>query len=323
MSSLKSNIVVANFKYSKKIGFNWRVLWELKILMSRVDVMMSFLPASNIYCALASLLGKKPKHIACEMSIVNESESKIRRILANFANFSSSHVICNSITQAEYIRSLPGMKKKVSAIWNGCETVSEKRRNSRNQCLSLIIVGRVAYPKNGVRFLEAIRIFYERNGFAPNISWAGRDDSAKKDKLMKLQMIDFLDTFPAIKEKFQFLGEVKNIGSLYANTDALILPSLYEGVPNVICEAMLAECPVIASKISDNLEILGENEDRGFLCEPFSPMSICKAIERLATTSPEILNNMVKNAKEFARDHFSILTMKAQYDEVINNIKKD
>ena len=116
---------------------------------------------------------------------------------------------------------------------------------------------------------------------------------------------------------------MKNIGSLYANTDALILPSLYEGVPNVICEAMLAECPVIASKISDNLEILGENEDRGFLCEPFSPMSICKAIERLATTSPEILNNMVKNAKEFARDHFSILTMKAQYDEVINNIKKD
>ena len=48
----------------------------------------------------------------------------------------------------------------------------------------------------------------------------------------------------------------------------------------VICEAMLSGCFVIASSVCDHPKVIGNNE-RGLLCDPSSPKSICLAIEKL------------------------------------------
>ena len=70
---------------------------------------------------------------------------------------------------------------------------------------------------------------------------------------------------------------VKNINDLYQSVDALIHPSIYEGLPNVICEAMILGCCVIASNVCDHPVIL--NDERGLLFDPRSPKSISKSIE--------------------------------------------
>ena len=75
------------------------------------------------------------------------------------------------------------------------------------------------------------------------------------------------------------------------------MPSIYEGLPNVICEAMLFGCPVIASDVSDNSVILGKNNERGILCDPHSPMSIYDAIERLEHMSNTARLRMIKSAR--------------------------
>ena len=49
----------------------------------------------------------------------------------------------------------------------------------------LIIVGRIAYPKNGLNLLKALNLFYERNKWLPNISWIGREENEKRSILMK------------------------------------------------------------------------------------------------------------------------------------------
>jgi len=305
------------------MGFSWKVLKELKVLMLSSDIALSFLPAANIYCALVRILGSRTSHISCEMSTTNEIETKTRRFLANLANLCSNHVVCNSLTQADYVKDLPGMTNKVSTIWNGYNIYpSAKQPRKDSSLLSLIVVGRIAYPKNGVRLLRALKLFNERNGYVPRLSWAGRDDSGQKDKLMKEQMIDFLSSNPDINEQFQFLGEVSDINTLYQNSDGLILVSLYEGLPNVICEAMLNKCPIIASHISDNSKLLGESEDQGFLCDPLSPESICLAIERRASISADALNIMTEKARRFAEDNFSLSVMIDKYEQVIKNINR-
>jgi glycosyltransferase involved in cell wall biosynthesis len=318
---LLPNIPVHYIERGTKNGFKFEVIRMLKRHMGSADVVVSFLPTANIYCAVAGIMSRRARHIACEMSVVNETESTVRRMAANFANFLSRHVICNSFAQADYIRGRPGMSGKVSAIWNGCADLPFAARTLRDpRSLSMIVVGRVAYPKNGIRLLQALHLFYERNGFVHRVSWAGRDDSDERARLMKKQMLEFLEQHPMVAEKFRFVGEVSDIGVLYAAADTLILPSIYEGVPNVICEAMLSGCIVVATRISDNETILGANEERGFLCDPLSPEDICLAIERRSSMSVKDINQMTQDARRFAEEHFLVPKMIDGYRQVIDDV---
>jgi len=322
-SDLLPNITVHRLERRARSGFSFDVVKTLKRHMDEADVVMSFLPTANVYCALAGLLNRQARHIACEMSVVNETESRTRRLMANLANYLSRHVVCNSFTQADYIRALPGMVHKVSAVWNGCADLpfaAKPRQVPRS--MSMMVVGRVAYPKNGVRLMQALQIFYERNGYLPQVSWAGRDDSDERARLMKRQMIEFLEHHPAVREHFRFIGEVSNVTALYTTVDALILPSIYEGVPVVICEAMLSGCPVVATRISDNEKILGKNEERGFLCDPLSPADICAAIERRIGISDEALDRMTRDARRFAEENFTVSKMVDGYREVIEAVAR-
>ncbi len=322
-SDLLPKVPVHRLERRARSGFSFEVVKKLKSLMDDADVVISFLPTANIYCSIAGIFSRRAQHVACEMSVINEAESTVRRLLANLANYGSRHVVCNSFAQADYIRALPGMANKVSAIWNGCADLPFAVRPLRDpRSLSLVVIGRVAYPKNGVRLLQALQIFFERNGFVPRVSWAGRDDSDERARMMKQQMLDFLQAHSAVNERFRFIGEVSNIGALYADSDALILPSIYEGVPVVICEAMLSGCPVVATKVADNQEILGSNEQRGFLCDPLSPIDICMAIERRSVMSAEALERMTRNARRFAEEHFSVPKMVEGYRKVIDSVIK-
>jgi len=318
--ALFGNVLVRQANRDGKKGFSLNVLRDLVGHTKSSDIVVSFQPTANIYCALASIFSRRTKHISCEMSVLNETESAFLRIITNIANRMSDHVICNSFTQAGYIASLPGMKGKASTIWNGCEELNFEVRNPNDpQSHSMVVVGRVAYPKNGLRLVHALQIFYERNGFIPNVSWAGRDDSEDRSRLMKSQMLNFLESHPHLEKKFHWHGEVSDIGAIYAKSDTLLSISTYEGVPVVICEAMLSGCSVIASRISDNEIILG-NGERGFLCDPLSPADICSAIEQRLVATAQDIQQMVHRARTYAVDKFSIEKMVSGYNQVIASL---
>ena len=64
--------------------------------------------------------------------------------------------------------------------------------------------------------------------------------------------------------------------AIYLNADCVILPSAFEGSLNVVCEAMIAGCPVLASNVSD---MPARENERGFLFEPLQPSDICRALD--------------------------------------------
>ena len=324
LKKINSKIKIHKVKNRVKKGFSFKVLKDLKIYMDKSDIVISFMLAANIYVAITSLISSKAKRICVERSISHISEDKLLRFLANLACRRSHLTICNTYSQANYIRNHFGMTKKVLTIWNGiAEHNCASRTFNNKEKLIFVVIARVAYPKNGLRLLQALNIFYERNKFIPSIIWAGRDDmSSKLSLLMKQQMISFLNDHPHISAKFNFVGEQKKINSLYSSADALILPSIYEGLPNVMCEAMINRCPVIMSKVADNKKILGINEKRGFLCDPFSTLDICLAMERRINISKHALKEMTNNARVFAINYFSISKMVNEYKKVIKNIKK-
>lgn len=315
-AELAENVELLKLSTHQYSGFSVRKLISIAKIISNYNVVISFLPAANIYVAFAKLFVKSTFHISCEFSVTHTRESRLRRFFANIANFLSSYVVANSFTQSSYIRSLPFMSNKVSTIWNGINPLSFSER-TLTITPKILIPARISSPKNGVRLLGALDLFYTRNGFLPFVSWAGRQDSDLLSLRMRDQMDQLLASNPPLNTHFSFLGEVSDINALYSEHDIVLLPSVYEGVPNVICEAMFSGSFVIASNISDNSLILGDNGERGFLCDPLSPQSICSAIEQYFKLQSNELSTILINAREYALLNFTVASMSNKYIDVL------
>ena len=290
--------------------------------IKKSNLIISFLPTGNLYCLLCRLFLNFDNKIICnEVSIKNNYEKLSKRIFTNILYLQADHIICNTVYQANNLRNFPFLKNKISTIYNGCETKKfyhRIKKDYRNKVF--IIVGRVAHPKNGLRILKALKLFYKRNKFSPQIQWVGRiDNTTFKDQELFDDMQAFLKKNQQIKSKLHFLGEIKDIDQIYKNADGLISASTIEGLPYVICEAMLSGCPVIASKISDNKIILGDNK-RGLLCNPYSEKSICKAIEKLVYAEEYKIRELTINAREYAEEQFINKNMVNKYLKLIEDL---
>ena len=333
----KSDFINAGIKINtvnrKEKGFSFRVLKELRktIRNSNFDFVISSLHAPGIYSALALIGIKKKKLIICEESSSLAPVSFLKKLLFYFSTLLADFVVANSFHEAKLMKKLPGRTSKLRSIWNGFElssiTYKKKGNFNKDDKSKLLVVGRVAYPKNGLNFLRALNLFLERNGWIPEINWVGRRDTDKRSmkdkKSAKIQeeIDSYLESNEAISRKWNWLGNVKEVEKYYHSADALIHVSLYEGLPLVICEAMLSGCFVIASDVCDHPLLIGKSE-RGILCDPNSPQSICEAIEKFYSMDDSALSKSVSEARQFSVKHFDRDIMVDRFEELFKNKKK-
>lgn len=86
-----------------------------------------------------------------------------------------------------------------------------------------------------------------------------------------------------LKHKIILLGQLENAKKYLPTFDIFVLPSVKEGFPWALVEAMAAKLPVIATRVGAVPEII-ENGKNGFIVEPSKP-------ELLAGKIKEILSN--------------------------------
>jgi starch synthase (maltosyl-transferring) len=60
-----------------------------------------------------------------------------------------------------------------------------------------------------------------------------------------------------IHQRVHFVGYRANVPEILSASDALVLPSRWEGMPNVVLEAMAAGKPVVATDVEGVSEALG------------------------------------------------------------------
>lgn len=83
-----------------------------------------------------------------------------------------------------------------------------------------------------------------------------------------------------IEHRVIFLGFRTDIPDLLNMSDIFVFPSLQEGLPVALMEAMAAGLPCVASNIRGNVDLL-ENNKNGFLCDVSSITQYKKAIENI------------------------------------------
>jgi glycosyltransferase involved in cell wall biosynthesis len=92
-----------------------------------------------------------------------------------------------------------------------------------------------------------------------------------------------------------FLGHTADVAEWLALADAFVLPSLYEGLPLALLEAMAVGLPCLATAVDGNLEVL-RHEENGLLCMPANSQGLGDALETLLSDTT-LRNRLGKQAQ--------------------------
>jgi glycosyltransferase involved in cell wall biosynthesis len=106
-----------------------------------------------------------------------------------------------------------------------------------------------------------------------------------------------------VAERCVFLGDRSDVPDLLAAADLLVLPSLYEGLPLSVLEAMAAQRPVVATAIGGTDEAV-THELTGLLVPSHDPAALASAIHRLRS-DPAFARRLAVAGRERVEREFS------------------
>ena len=123
----------------------------------------------------------------------------------------------------------------------------------------------------------------------------------------------------ALDGRVELLGFRSDVAELLRACDLFVLPSLFEGLPLSVLEAMAAGKPVIASRVGGTDEAVVHGET-GILVPPSDPAALARAIRELladpATAQAYGARGRARVAREFSVDAM-VERVSALYDELL------
>lgn len=168
-------------------------------------------------------------------------------------------VICVSDELAEWLCKLTLNKRTVHILPNTIDLKSLSDGKSSNDlrfyhkrdqenCV-IGFLGRLSSEKGVFVLLRAAKLVLMKN---PNVKFLIAGDGPMEEQLMR--GIAEL----GIQEKFKLVGYVKDVYGFFQEIDALALPSLREGIPIAMLEAMFFWVPIITTGVGGMREVLNE-----------------------------------------------------------------
>lgn len=120
-----------------------------------------------------------------------------------------------------------------------------------------------------------------------------------------------------IEDKIHFLGQLNRAELLkhYADSDIFVLPTREDCFALVILEAMCSGLPIVCSKYADGAYDLLENENNGFIIDPYDTESFGACIQRLLKDK-QIQKNMREESEKMI-DKFRFKNVSRGYMEAI------
>lgn len=115
-----------------------------------------------------------------------------------------------------------------------------------------------------------------------------------------------------------FLGFRSDIVSLYQQCQIMSLPSLSEGLPNAVLEAMTFGCCVVASSVG-GVPILVENQHNGLLCDAGDSEQLASALNQLLS-SESLQTQLCSSAKETIAARYSPVLQAEKLIELYNEV---
>jgi glycosyltransferase involved in cell wall biosynthesis len=245
----------------------------------RFDVVQTWIFAANTYGRVAARMAKVPVVVTAEMAVdlwKSPRELAVDRFLSRWTD----RVVGNSRAVVDFYARAGVPADRLSLIRSGIaagEAPSVDRAEVRARfgwradAPLILFAGRLA-PQKGVEDLIAAIDLLQYN--LPELRALIVGDGPLRARLEETARAFRLD--PMVR----FTGHRDDVPRLLAAADLLVLPSLYEGLPNVVLEAMQFARPVVATAAPGTTEVVVDGET-GVLVPVHDPPALAQAIRSL------------------------------------------
>lgn len=172
------------------------------------------------------------------------------------------------------------------------------------------VLGRITREKGQRVFLEAFRRV--RSQVPPAraaIVGEGVDEQGLRAAARALDL----------DQALRFVGWQRPAAPVYVDSDVIVVPSLaFEGIPNVMLEAMAAGRPVVATTVGGATEV-AVNEEHALLVPPSAPDAMAGAIVRLLHDKP-LRDRLVESARRRIEAHHSPARRAARIADIYDSL---
>ena len=159
--------------------------------------------------------------------------------------------------------------------------------------MNLLYVGRLSYEK-GLEHL--IKSMHQLGPEMCRLLICGEGPDRKR--------LENLVNESGLNDCVDFLGFIpwgKRLSEVYVQSDIFILPSLSEGIPKVLLEAMAKGLPVVATNVGGIPDIIS-GEENGILVPSGDSQAITDAV-RLLISDKSLRERIIANGYKFAQAH--------------------
>lgn len=173
--------------------------------------------------------------------------------------------------KAKRVEYIPGVGIDVEKYRKLSIDRTQKREeiNVPVDAIVLLSVGELNRNKNHKAVIQALRKLKNNQ-----IHYVICGEGILKDKLKELCLKN------GISERVHFLGHREDVVELYQAADVFVIPSIREGLPVSLMEAMASGLPVVCSNVRGNVDLITNNES-GYLFNPNCYMEITETVSKI------------------------------------------
>lgn len=296
-----------------------RSKWQAPLAVGRLarlmrdqqpQIVQNFLFHANVVGTLAARRLHVP-HVLLGMRVADPRRSRawIERRLARRA----SKVVCVSQSVADFCRERGFPAEKLAVIPNGVDV--ERFASARPIDLTtlglppgrkaIVFVGRLHVQKDLHELIAATPDLFPK---LPNHDLLVVGDGSQRDALERLA------GELGLASRVHFAGWRADVPEILAAADMLVLPSRWEGMPNVVLEAMAAGKPAVATAAEGVLELLGERASKQVA--PVGDLqTFCERILQIAQDS-QLSAKLGKTNQQRVLAEFSLQQMVQKYERI-------
>ncbi|MFT7304754.1 MAG: glycosyltransferase involved in cell wall biosynthesis [Candidatus Azotimanducaceae bacterium] len=322
-SSLQSDVTLHTIIKRRKLDIS--VIWRLITLIRREDIRVvhSFLLDAEIATRIAGRLVKDTIVIGSERNSKHTYSRSMSLALSATSRLSHA-IVANSNAGKAYHQATFGLDEtKYHVVYNGVDTTrfypgaSNLTREEFDLPATGFIIGMVGSfkpQKNHAYLLETIELMTQsRKDFCVLLVGATvQEGDAASESYHADIMADIKRR--NLEPYIRLTGARLDIDHVYRLCDATVLPSLFEGTPNVALESLACGVPVIATNVSDNAKVIPDGKV-GMIVELDQPKAFSERVLDLIA-NPALREDMSKQAAAWIIDEFSTDKMAGNMTQV-------
>ncbi|MGE0315517.1 MAG: glycosyltransferase family 4 protein [Lautropia sp.] len=293
------------------------------VRQDRPDVVVAFLRTPSFYVEAVHLLARSTPVIVSERAGVEHRGLQVADIASGLGHLIATHLTANSHDYLERLARVLPIAGRSTVIYNGVEPkffdagrarIAQDEADAAQRCRLCVVSARVTRQKGPMPLALALSTLREA-GTEVDLDWIGPLDEASP----LVRDVKAVIAARGLDRRWRWLGRVADVERAYGRYDGLVLPSVFEGVANTMCEAMACGLPVIVTDIADNARIVRDGVD-GIVCRADDPAALARAIARFVAMDVRARRRMGVSAQARARELFSMDTLVGQWEALCERI---